>query len=211
MADKKVHNVHDGLLKMLVPIDDLVPDPENARTHDERNVKAIADSLEQFGQDQPLVVQKEGNIVRKGNGRLLAAKQLGWTHIAVLIVEENEARAIARAIADNRTAELADWDFQQLGDLFTRLTDEEFDLSKLGWEDYEAGPLMEAEWTPPNLDDLPTGETDGSQVRMETVRLTAEQFEVVSAAVKSLREKEENDAISEGRCLELICGDWLSN
>lgn len=102
--------IAEGLRPLAVPIDSLVPDPDNARLHPEDNMQAIERSLAQFGQDQPLVVQKGSNVVRKGNGRLAAAKRLGWTHVAVVFVEEDDIDSAARAIADNRSAELAQWD-----------------------------------------------------------------------------------------------------
>ena len=103
-------HIAEALRPLAVDIDSLVPDPENARLHPEDNLDAIVRSLDRFGQDQPLVVQKQGRIVRKGNGRLAAAKRLGWKTIAAVIVDEDNIDAAARAIADNRTAELAQWD-----------------------------------------------------------------------------------------------------
>lgn len=103
-------HIAEPLRALAVSIDTLVPDPENARLHPEENLDAIVRSLDRFGQDQPLVVQRQGMIVRKGNGRLAAAKRLGWKSIAAVIVDEDNIDAAARAIADNRTAELAQWD-----------------------------------------------------------------------------------------------------
>jgi phosphoadenosine phosphosulfate reductase len=94
--------IHQSIRHLAVAIDSLHPDPANARLHSAQNIDAIVGSLKTFGQDQPVVVQKKGMIVRKGNGRLLAAKQLGWTHIAAVIVDEEDIQAIARAIADNQ-------------------------------------------------------------------------------------------------------------
>ena len=58
----------------------LTPDPENARIHSERNIEAIARSLDRFGQRKPLVIQQKGRslIIRAGNGTYEAAKRLGW-------------------------------------------------------------------------------------------------------------------------------------
>jgi hypothetical protein len=56
---------------LAVPIDALNLDPANARTHDEKNLATIMGSLARFGQRLPLVVQKQGMIVRAGNGRLM--------------------------------------------------------------------------------------------------------------------------------------------
>lgn len=103
---------------LAVPIDGLAFDPDNTRQHTEASIKAIEESLKRFGQDQPIVVQKRGLIVRKGNGRLQAAKRLGWTHIAAVIVDEANVDATMRAIADNRSGELSNWDPRALGRAF---------------------------------------------------------------------------------------------
>jgi ParB family chromosome partitioning protein len=94
----------------MLRIADLVPDPANARKHPKRNIESIAHSLRLFGQRKPIVVQKSGMIVRAGNATLEAAKAIGWEEIAAVVVDEQDATAVQYAIADNRTAELADWD-----------------------------------------------------------------------------------------------------
>lgn len=101
------HNILPQIASFAVPIDELNHDPRNARVHPERNVDAIKTSLSEHGQDQFLVVQRDGMIVRKGNGRLQAARELGWTHVAALVVDENTPAAVRRALADNRTSDLA--------------------------------------------------------------------------------------------------------
>lgn len=116
-----LHYIHEALRPFAVSMNDLVPDPENARVHDAASVASIKASLIQFGQDVPLVVQRSGMIIRKGNGRFLAAKELGWTHVACVIVDEGDVEATARAIADNRTAEKSRWDGAVLARLIGRL------------------------------------------------------------------------------------------
>jgi ParB-like chromosome segregation protein Spo0J len=95
------------------PIDSLTPDPENARTHDADNLAAIAASLKAFGQQKPIVVDTRG-VVLAGNGTLAAARSLGWTEVAVVETDLEGAAAAAYAIADNRTGELSQWDYQAL-------------------------------------------------------------------------------------------------
>jgi ParB-like chromosome segregation protein Spo0J len=102
--------IHEGLRQLARPIADVVPDPTNARLHDRANLDAIKGSLRQFGQRTPLVVQQQGMIVRKGNGTLAAARELGWTHLAMLVVDEDNVSATCYAIADNRSSELGSWD-----------------------------------------------------------------------------------------------------
>lgn len=107
-------HIAEQLRHLAIPITSLVLDPSNARKHGERNLEAIKASLAKFGQRSPIVVQRDGMVVRSGNGRLLAAKALGWTEIAATIIDEDNATAAQFAIADNRTAELAEWDKETL-------------------------------------------------------------------------------------------------
>ncbi len=88
---------------------ELASDPANVRKHNERNLDAIKASLLRFGQQKPIVIDKTG-VVRAGNGTLAAAKALGWAEIDCVESELEGAEATAYAIADNRTAELAEWD-----------------------------------------------------------------------------------------------------
>jgi len=118
----------------LVNIDDLDLDPRNARKHDTKNLKAIADSLELFGQRKPIVVW--GRTVVAGNGTMVAARSLGWTEISVARVPDdwNADQVKAYALADNRSAELAEWDEQVLAVQLLELTEAEFDVELLGFE-----------------------------------------------------------------------------
>ncbi len=92
---------------------DLHPDPKNARRHDDRNVDAIKNSLSRFGQRKPIVILPDGQIVA-GNGTYSAAHNLGWTYIEAVVFDGTSDEARAFAIADNRAAELAEWDNEQL-------------------------------------------------------------------------------------------------
>jgi ParB-like chromosome segregation protein Spo0J len=97
-------------------IAELKNDPANARKHSPRNLKAIRDSLDVFEQQKPIVVDSRG-VVIAGNGTLQAARELGWEEIAVVVTDLDPAHAQAFGIADNRTAELAEWDTDVLGQL----------------------------------------------------------------------------------------------
>ena len=134
--------VIDDLKGLLVNIADLSLDPSNARKHPERNVEAIKASLQMFGQRKPIVVQKNGMIVRAGNGNVTAAKLLGWKQIAAVVVDDDNATATQYAIADNRTGDLAEWDDETLGTLLQGLTDEERD--RLQFDRAEFAKMLEA-------------------------------------------------------------------
>lgn len=99
----------------VVAVSDLVQDPENARKHSERNMEAIVNSYKEFGQRKPIIVTQDGVVVA-GNGQLLAARQLGFLTMEIVRTpkEWTEAQIKAFAIADNRTAELAEWNGEAL-------------------------------------------------------------------------------------------------
>jgi len=115
-----------------LPINDLHADPANARRHPQRNLDALMTSLMRFGQQKPLVIDSN-NIVRAGNGTLAAAKALGWKEIACVRSDLPVTELSAYAVADNRTAELAEWDPDLLQASLVGL--DEADLKSLGFDD----------------------------------------------------------------------------
>jgi hypothetical protein len=108
-----VHRIHPQLAHLARPIASLKLDPENARVHSPRSIEAIAQSLRRFGQPKPVKIDADG-VVRAGNGTVLAAQRLGWTHVAASRARNTGDRLTAYAIADNRTAELSTWDDRAL-------------------------------------------------------------------------------------------------
>lgn len=135
-------HIADQLRGLAIPVKDLTLDPANARKHSERNLQAITQSLKRFGQRQPIVVQKQGMIVRAGNGRVMAAKELGWEHVAAVVVDEANIDAVAYAIADNRTAELAEWDDTALAAVLDELRNADM-LDDVGYSSKELDRLLD--------------------------------------------------------------------
>jgi len=117
-----------------VTIDSLTLDPQNARKHSKRNLDAIVASLDKFGQRKPIVVHN-GTVIA-GNGTLEAAKLLGWTEIAVSLCPSDwdAETAKAYALADNRSAELAEWDQITLSRQLDELSDLGWSIDLLGFE-----------------------------------------------------------------------------
>lgn len=117
-----------------VPLCDLHVDPKNARKHDKKNIAAIKGSLKQFGQQKPIVTTAQGKILA-GNGTFAAAKELGWERIDVVYSDLDTMKQKAFALADNRSAELAEWDDAFLEETLLELSDVEFDLGDIGFDD----------------------------------------------------------------------------
>lgn len=109
-ADANLSYIAEDIRGLALPIATLVPDPKNARSHDKDNLAAIKASLAKFGQRRPIVINvANGSVIEAGNGVYLAATELGWTHLAAVRVHDDPANQTGYALADNRTAELADW------------------------------------------------------------------------------------------------------
>jgi len=156
----------------LVPIDSLHEDPANARAHPERNRATVRASLLEFGQVEPLVVQKVTGRVIGGNCRLGELRALGVEEVMVSEVDLDGLDATRLGLVLNRSAETAEWNVDTLGKLLQEL-DAEDALEGLGWDDAELSDL---------LDDLDDG--DGSddpgppEVQEEAVSVLGEVYEL---------------------------------
>lgn len=174
---------------------DLSQDPANARRHGKRNLEAIKASLRRFGQQTPIVVDKS-NVVRKGNGTLEAAIDLGWEEIDVIQTSLTSGDAIAYAIADNRTSELAEWDDEILAAQLNGLLTEDKDLlAAAGFTEHELEGMfaMQDEWGgkgSEGLDEVPEydPENETVSIRINKVRanLEVQIVEAVNAIVKPM-------------------------
>jgi ParB-like chromosome segregation protein Spo0J len=96
-----------ALHALAVPIESISPYPGNPRQGD---VGAIVTSLRRFGQQKPLVVQESSGFIVAGNHLWKAAKDLGWTHIAVNRSDLSDWEARAFLVADNRMSDLGTYD-----------------------------------------------------------------------------------------------------
>tara|TARA_R110000824_G_scaffold195727_4_gene378626 strand:+ start:3490 stop:4011 length:522 start_codon:yes stop_codon:yes gene_type:complete len=126
----------------MLRVADLVHDPANVRKHSDRNIEAIKSSLARFGQQKPIVVNGD-NVVLAGNGTLMACKSLGWDNLWVEITPLKGSEATAYSIADNRSAELAEWDDDELAQMLTSLqNDDSIDHLVAGYTDEEIAKLV---------------------------------------------------------------------
>jgi ParB family chromosome partitioning protein len=136
--------IAEGLRGLAVGIDEVHEDPANVRTG--HAVDRIGASLRQYGQRKPIVANRlEGGKVEAGNGTLRAARALGWSHIAVVWVEDSPAAAAGFGIADNRVGDLSRWDVEGLGELLQALDPDEV---YSGFDASEIATLLEASGGP---------------------------------------------------------------
>jgi len=135
-------NILKSLKRLAIPIDSVKLDERNARQHPPGNLDAIRRSLEHYGQRKPIVIRQEDMSIEAGNGLWMAAKELGWTHIAAVMVEDDPTEATGYAIMDNQSALLADWDFPILKDLLEELDTGSFDMNLTGFTSDAIEELM---------------------------------------------------------------------
>lgn len=112
-------------------ISDIKPYPNNPRKNDDA-VTATANSIKEFGWQQPIIVDKD-NIIIAGHTRYKAAKQLNMDKVPVVVAKNlSKEQVKAYRLADNKTGEIADWDSEFLEDELANIID--FDMEDFGFE-----------------------------------------------------------------------------
>lgn len=111
-------------------IADIVPYDNNPRKND-KAVEAVAESIREFGFKVPIIVDAD-NVIVAGHTRLRAAEKLGLASVPVIMANDlSEEQVKAFRLADNKTAELAEWDFEKLADELDGIAD--IDMSVFGF------------------------------------------------------------------------------
>lgn len=155
-----------------LPIESISPDPKNPRVHRREQVRAIARSIEAFGFNAPILVDKKNRIVA-GHGRLEAAKLLGMTDVPVVRLEHlSEQKAKAYLVSDNKLTDRSHWDDGKLALCLKELQEIalDFEIEATGFEVPEIDFRIQSLDTPLTL-----------TVRAELRRLGKEKRLIVAA------------------------------
>jgi hypothetical protein len=153
--------IAEELRQFAVPIGSLTTDPKNARLHGEANRASTRASLVERGQTLPITVRLANSVVMTGNSTLEIARELGWLHIAATFRDYDEAQAAAWAIAHNRTAELATWDYRQLAETIAESPDSNW--IDVGFEANELEAIMAHARTQSEAPDAPAENDPATQ------------------------------------------------
>ena len=168
----------------LVPTDKLIPYVNNARTHSVEQVNKLRASLREFGFINPVIVDKDLNVIA-GHGRILAAKEEKIPEVPCVYVDYlTEAQKKAYILADNRMAMDAGWDEELLRVEIEALQAEAFDVSLTGFDEKEISDLFK--------------DTDGAGAEDDDFDL--------SAALEQAAFVEQGDVWIVGRH-RVMCGD----
>ena len=124
-------------------VTELIPYVKNSRTHSDEQVAQIAASIKEFGWTNPILVDGQNGIIA-GHGRLLAARKLGHKEVPTIELSDlTETQKKAYIIADNRLALNAGWDDELLKLEINQLSELNFDLALLGFDEIELAKLFD--------------------------------------------------------------------
>lgn len=129
----------------LVPVEKLVENPKNPNRHPEKQIALLAKIIKAQGFRRPIVVSKRSGFIIVGHGRFAAAKYLEMDAVPVDYQDyENEAAEWADMVADNKIAELAEFDNAALTEMIDELNAaaENFDEELLGIAQADIDKLM---------------------------------------------------------------------
>lgn len=126
-------------------LSELKPYANNARIHDEQQVKQIVNSIKEFGWTNPILIDENNNIIA-GHGRIMAAKILKLESVPCIPIKDlTEAQIKALVIADNQLALNANWHEDILKVELEALKDFDFNIDLLGFDDKFLNSLLEPE------------------------------------------------------------------
>lgn len=116
-----------------VSIDKIKPYENNPRNNDDA-VDAVANSIKEFGWQQPIVVDN-GRVIIAGHTRYKAAKKLGYKEVPIVVAANlTKEQVNAYRLADNKVGELANWDTKKLDDELQALLDQ-IDMTDFGFDE----------------------------------------------------------------------------
>lgn len=123
---------------------------ENNPRHNENAVDAVAASIQNFGFKVPIIIDCD-NVIVAGHTRLKAARKLGLEKVPCIVADDLTPEQIkAFRVADNKTAELAEWDIELLEQELNELKDLDFDMSEFGFDlsEFEKEPEITEDEVP---------------------------------------------------------------
>ena len=124
---------------------DLIPYANNPRTHSDQQVAQVAASIQEFGFNNPILIDEHNSIIA-GHGRLAAAQKLNMNTVPTILLEGlSEAQRKAYVIADNKLTENGGWDYDLLAVEIERLKELDVDIDLTGFDPTELDTILEPE------------------------------------------------------------------
>ena len=145
----------------------LIPYARNARTHSEQQVAQIAGSIQEFGFNNPVLIDGQNGIIA-GHGRVMAANLLKLETVpCIRLAHLSDAQKRAFILADNRIALNSGWDTEMLANELSDLHADDLDLGLLGFDALELEKLLHMEAGPQEPPESSTEEINPDEFAME--------------------------------------------
>lgn len=192
-----------------VELSQLKPWDDNPRLNDQA-VAAVVRSIHTFGFNVPILCDQNLTIVA-GHTRWKAAKELNLKAAPVIMLEMTDAERRAFSLADNKTAEIADWDFPKLRELLEELNSEDFDLLDIGFSNTELVALLADEGDPDWTEfDQHLAARENNGYAILAVKVRPEAKVMIQAAIRTrateIGVKEKDKAILAGKVIQKLLG-----
>lgn len=155
-------------------IGEVFPYDNNPRKN-EKAVGPVAESLKKFGWQQPIVIDRN-NVIIAGHTRWEAAQRLGMKKVPCKYADELTPEEVqAYRLADNKTAELASWEFDDLAEELAQIKD--IDMEAFGFDD---GAAEEAKYEDQEEEMSQDDTTPESEIVIAAVSLFGEENELIA-------------------------------
>lgn len=209
-----------------VPIDSVTPDARNARVRDEAALLELEESIREFGQTKPVIVDLDG-IVRAGNGTWTAMKRLGRDQVLIRRIPFRGAKAAAYGVKDNRTSDRSRFDDRALLAVLRDLKAEDEKLLRAsGFDDTNLAALQDkvaaadlgelrkqaaqpadgGPAEPAEVDPIPPAEESARGGATLSIVFPPDQHRVVMEAIRLIRRRE---ACTVGDAITIACRTYL--
>lgn len=176
-----------------VRIADIRPYENNAKIHGREQLEKLKASIQEFGFVNPCLIDREHNLIA-GHGRVMAAEELGMETVPCVFVEGlTDEQRRAYILADNKLAELAEWDNVMVASELADLEAAGFDISLTGFELGEMNVEGEPDDTYVKNIDIPHYEPSGEDVSIQDCYDLTKHDELLSRIVTANITDEERD------------------
>ncbi len=187
----------------------LKPWKDNPRVNDGA-VCAVAKSIETFGFNVPILCDKNFTIIA-GHTRWKAAMKIGMQLVPIIVLQISDYQRKAFAVADNKTAEIAEWDFPKLRDVLEELESQRIDLLSLGYSESELRVLLlkEADFDWTRFDKQLLSESNSDHI-LYPIKIPVGKKEIFKAAIDRYACKhqiiEKDAAVTAGKVIGILLG-----
>ena len=183
---------------------------KNNKKHPEKQIEKIVASIKEYGFKNPVLVDKN-NVIIAGHGRTLAAERLGMQEVPCVDCSDLNAKQVkALRLMDNKSADLAEWDFDNIKTELEELKLEEFDIDLTGFEIADISGVEDSEEYGTEFS-LPDG--DKAPFQQMTFTLADSQAEFIKEAIRKIKEEKPDietfgNENSNGNALYVVVLQW---